>query len=126
MTDISYELRVALDSKDFAVGELYLDDGHSFQYLHKKQFLHRKFTFHKNVFSSSCADEIGQYHTKCVVEQVLILGVQKQPTSVTVSLQGKRDGTDKEVVFTYDAKTSMLTLEKLLLNVGADWEIHIK
>ncbi|TFK15096.1 zygote arrest protein 1 [Platysternon megacephalum] len=126
MTDISYELRVALDSKDFAVGELYLDDGHSFQYLHKKQFLHRKFTFHKNVFSSSCADEIGQYHTKCVVERVLILGVQKQPTSVTASLQGKRDGKDKEVVFTYDAKTSMLTLEKLLLNVGADWEIHIK
>ncbi|XP_065451431.1 neutral alpha-glucosidase C isoform X2 [Chrysemys picta bellii] len=126
MTDISYELRVALDSKDFAVGELYLDDGHSFQYLHKKQFLHRKFTFHKNVFSSSCADEIGQYHTKCVVERVLILGVQKQPTSVTVSLHGKRDGKDKEVVFTYDAKSSMLTLEKLLLNVGADWEIHIK
>uniref|UniRef100_A0A8C3HFX0 Glucosidase alpha, neutral C n=1 Tax=Chrysemys picta bellii TaxID=8478 RepID=A0A8C3HFX0_CHRPI len=123
MTDISYELRVALDSKDFAVGELYLDDGHSFQYLHKKQFLHRKFTFHKNVFSSSCADEIGQYHTKCVVERVLILGVQKQPTSVTVSLH---DGKDKEVVFTYDAKSSMLTLEKLLLNVGADWEIHIK
>ncbi|XP_027673962.2 neutral alpha-glucosidase C isoform X1 [Chelonia mydas] len=126
MTDISYELRVALDSKDFAVGELYLDDGHSFQYLHKKQFLHRKFIFHKNVFSSSCADEIGQYHTKCVVERVLILGVQKQPTSVTASLQSKRDGKDKEVVFTYDAKTSTLTLEKLLLNVGADWEIHIK
>ncbi|XP_024053221.1 neutral alpha-glucosidase C isoform X2 [Terrapene carolina triunguis] len=123
MTDISYELHVALDSKDFAVGELYLDDGHSFQYLHKKQFLHRKFTFHKNVFSSSCADEFGQYHTKCVVERVLILGVQKQPTSVTVSLQ---DGKDKEVVFTYDVKSSMLTLEKLLLNVGADWEIHIK
>ncbi|XP_067414242.1 neutral alpha-glucosidase C [Emydura macquarii macquarii] len=123
MTDISYELHVALDSKGFAVGELYLDDGHSFQYLHKKQFLHRKFTFHKNVFTSSRADEIGQYHTKCVVERVLILGVQKQPTSVTASLQ---DGNDKEVVFTYDAKTSALTLEKLLLNVGADWEIHIK
>uniref|UniRef100_A0A8C8SWE4 Glycoside hydrolase family 31 N-terminal domain-containing protein n=1 Tax=Pelusios castaneus TaxID=367368 RepID=A0A8C8SWE4_9SAUR len=90
MTDISYELHVALNSKDFAIGELYLDDGHSFQYLHKKEFLHRKFTFHKNVFSSSCADEIGQYHTKCVVEKVLILGVQKQPTSVTASFQGKK------------------------------------
>nr|XP_006130414.1 neutral alpha-glucosidase C isoform X1 [Pelodiscus sinensis]XP_025044103.1 neutral alpha-glucosidase C isoform X1 [Pelodiscus sinensis] len=122
MTDISYELRVALDSKDFAVGELYLDDGHSFHYLQKKQFLHRKFTFHKKVFSSSCADEIGQYHTKCVVERILILGVQKQPTSVNANLQ---DGKDKEVVFTYDITTSMLTLEKLLLNIGDDWEIHI-
>lgn len=35
-----------------AIGELYLDDGHSFQYLHKKQFLYRKFTFHKNILSS--------------------------------------------------------------------------
>jgi len=34
------------------MGELYLDDGHSFQYLHKKQFLYRKFTFYKNILSS--------------------------------------------------------------------------
>uniref|UniRef100_A0A8C3PRF7 Glycoside hydrolase family 31 N-terminal domain-containing protein n=1 Tax=Calidris pygmaea TaxID=425635 RepID=A0A8C3PRF7_9CHAR len=52
MTDISYELRVALDKEAYAVGELYLDDGHSFQYLHKKQFLYRKFTFLKNILSS--------------------------------------------------------------------------
>uniref|UniRef100_A0A8C3KDJ6 Glycoside hydrolase family 31 N-terminal domain-containing protein n=1 Tax=Calidris pygmaea TaxID=425635 RepID=A0A8C3KDJ6_9CHAR len=36
-------------SQAYAVGELYLDDGHSFQYLHKKQFLYRKFTFLKNI-----------------------------------------------------------------------------
>uniref|UniRef100_A0A8C3TZV8 Glycoside hydrolase family 31 N-terminal domain-containing protein n=1 Tax=Catharus ustulatus TaxID=91951 RepID=A0A8C3TZV8_CATUS len=53
MIDISYELHVALDTEACAVGELYVDDGHSFQYLHKKQFLYRKFTFHKNVLSSS-------------------------------------------------------------------------
>uniref|UniRef100_A0A8D0G620 Glucosidase alpha, neutral C n=1 Tax=Sphenodon punctatus TaxID=8508 RepID=A0A8D0G620_SPHPU len=53
MADISYELRIALDSKESAAGELYLDDGHSFQYLHKNQFLHRKFTFQKGVLSSS-------------------------------------------------------------------------
>lgn len=39
-------------SQACAMGELYIDDGHSFQYLHKKQFLYRKFTFHKNVLSS--------------------------------------------------------------------------
>uniref|UniRef100_A0A803VP62 Glucosidase alpha, neutral C n=1 Tax=Ficedula albicollis TaxID=59894 RepID=A0A803VP62_FICAL len=53
MIDISYELHVALDKEACAIGELYVDDGHSFQYLHKKQFLYRKFTFHKNVLSSS-------------------------------------------------------------------------
>uniref|UniRef100_A0A8C5X8Y5 Glycoside hydrolase family 31 N-terminal domain-containing protein n=1 Tax=Malurus cyaneus samueli TaxID=2593467 RepID=A0A8C5X8Y5_9PASS len=53
MTDISYELHVALDTEACAIGELYVDDGHSFQYLHKKQFLYRKFTFCKNILSSS-------------------------------------------------------------------------
>lgn len=32
-----------------AMGEFYLDDGHSFQYLHQKQFLHRKFSFCSDV-----------------------------------------------------------------------------
>ncbi|KFV86324.1 Neutral alpha-glucosidase C, partial [Struthio camelus australis] len=123
MTDISYALHVALDTEGYAKGELYLDDGHSFQYLHEKQFLHWKFTFHKKVLSSSCTDENGQYHTTCIVERVIILGLGEQPISVTTCL---KDGKEKEVVFTYDTKTSALTLEKLALSIGADWEIHIK
>uniref|UniRef100_A0A8C0Z9A9 Glucosidase alpha, neutral C n=1 Tax=Cyanistes caeruleus TaxID=156563 RepID=A0A8C0Z9A9_CYACU len=88
MIDISYELHVALDTEACAIGELYIDDGHSFQYLHKKQFLYRKFTFCKNILSSSCIDESGQYHTTCVVERVIILGFGKHPTSVTASPKG--------------------------------------
>ncbi|PKU36957.1 hypothetical protein llap_12739 [Limosa lapponica baueri] len=122
MIDISYELRVALDTEACAVGELYLDDGHSFQYLHKKQFLYRKFTFHKNILSSRCTDESGKYRTTCVVERVIILGFGQHPTSVTAS---SKDGKEKEVVFTYDMKTSALTLENLALRVDADWAIHI-
>ncbi|XP_015275543.1 PREDICTED: neutral alpha-glucosidase C [Gekko japonicus] len=123
MTDVPYELHVALDYKETATGELYLDDGHSFQYLHKKQFLLRKFTFQECVFSSRCADEKGQFHTRCVVEQVLILGMKRQPSSVMARIH---DGKDKAVVFTYDAKSSVLTLKKLSLNISIDWEIEIK
>uniref|UniRef100_A0A663LLK5 Uncharacterized protein n=1 Tax=Athene cunicularia TaxID=194338 RepID=A0A663LLK5_ATHCN len=122
MIDISYELHVALDTEACAIGELYLDDGHSFQYLHKKQFLYRKFTFHKNILTSSCTDESGQYHTTCVIERVIVLGFGQQPTSVTAC---SKDGKEKEVVFTYDMKTSVLTLENLALSVDADWEICI-
>ncbi|XP_029891272.1 neutral alpha-glucosidase C isoform X2 [Aquila chrysaetos chrysaetos] len=122
MIDVSYELHVALDTEACAVGELYLDDGHSFQYLHKKQFLYQKFTFHKNVLSSSRRDESGQYHTTCVVERVIVLGFGQQPTFVTAC---SKDGKEKEVVFTYNTKTSALTLENLALSVDADWEICI-
>ncbi|XP_072842320.2 neutral alpha-glucosidase C [Pogona vitticeps] len=123
MADVPYELRVALDCKASAAGELYLDDGHSFQYLHEKQFLLREFIFHENIFSSRCADENGQFRTKCVIEQILILGMKKQPSSVTASIH---DGEDKAVTFTYDAKNSVLTLQQLSLNVGIDWVLHIK
>ncbi|XP_074145469.1 neutral alpha-glucosidase C isoform X1 [Sminthopsis crassicaudata] len=123
MTHLPYELLVALDTKGSAKGELYLDDGHSFQYLHQKQFLHRKFLFCDGILSSSCADENGHYHSECVIEKILILGINKQPSSVTTS---SSDGQEKQVVFTYCSKTAVLHLEKLSLNVGANWEIHVK
>ncbi|XP_036300975.1 neutral alpha-glucosidase C isoform X2 [Pipistrellus kuhlii] len=123
MTDSPYGLRVALSTKGSAVGELYLDDGHSFQYLQKQQFLHRKFCFCSSVLSNSCADERGHYTSKCVVEQIFVLGLKKQPSSVTTH---SSDGKDQPVAFTYCAGTSTLSLENLSLNIGTDWEVHIK
>lgn len=123
MTDSPYGLRVALSPKGSAMGEFYLDDGHSFQYLHQKQFLHRKFSFCSDVLMNSCADEKGHYPSKHVVEKIFILGLKKQPSAVTTH---SPDGKDQPVAFTYCAKTSTLSLEKLSLNIGADWEVHIK
>ncbi|XP_070280616.1 neutral alpha-glucosidase C isoform X2 [Myotis yumanensis] len=123
MADSPYGLRVALSTKGSAVGELYLDDGHSFQYLQKQQFLHRKFCFCSGVLSNSCADERGHYTSKCVVEQIFVLGLKKQPSSVTTH---SSDGKDQPVAFTYCARTSTLSLENLSLNIGTDWEVHIK
>lgn len=105
------------------MGEFYLDDGHSFQYLHRKQFLHRKFSFSSGVLTNSCADKTGHYSSKCVVEQILVLGLKKQPSSVTAHLA---DGTAQPVAFTYHATTSTLNLETLSLNIGADWKVHIQ
>ncbi|XP_028363622.1 neutral alpha-glucosidase C [Phyllostomus discolor] len=123
MADALYGLRVALSTKGSAVGELYLDDGHSFQYLHQKQFLHRKFCFCSGVLSNSCADERGHYPSECVVEQIFVLGLKQQPSSVTTH---SPDGKDQPVAFTYCATTATLSLEKLSLNIGTDWEVHVK
>ncbi|XP_016783503.2 neutral alpha-glucosidase C isoform X3 [Pan troglodytes] len=119
MTESSYGLRVALSTKGSSVGELYLDDGHSFQYLHQKQFLHRKFSFCSSVLINSSADQRGRYPSKCVVEKILVLGFRKEPSSVTTH---SSDGKDQPVAFTYCAKTSTLSLEKLSLNIATDWE----
>uniref|UniRef100_A0A670XX90 Glucosidase alpha, neutral C n=1 Tax=Pseudonaja textilis TaxID=8673 RepID=A0A670XX90_PSETE len=86
MLDVPYELRAALDDKGCATGKLYLDDGHSFHYLHEKQFLLRKFSFHENVLSSRCASEEGLFQTKCIVQQIMILGIKKKPSVVTTTM----------------------------------------
>lgn len=88
MTGAPYGLRVALSAQDSAVGELYLDDGHSFQYLHQNQFLHRKFSFCSSVLTNRCADEKGHYPSKGIIEQILILGLKKKPSSVTTHSSG--------------------------------------
>ncbi|XP_034273663.1 neutral alpha-glucosidase C isoform X3 [Pantherophis guttatus] len=124
MVDVPYELHAALDYKGCATGKLYLDDGHSFHYLHEKQFLLRKFSFHENVLSSRCANEEGLFQTKCIVQQILILGIKKEPSVVTTTMfDGKED---KTVAFTYDSRNSVLTLQKLSLNIGNNWELRIK
>ncbi|XP_010623078.1 neutral alpha-glucosidase C isoform X1 [Fukomys damarensis] len=123
MADTSYGLRMALSTKGSAVGELYLDDGHSFQYLHQKKFLHRKLLFCSSVLTNSCADERGHFPSKCVVEKILVLGLRKEPSSVTTH---SSDGKAQPVAFVYCAGTSTLSLEKLSLNIGADWEVHIQ
>ncbi|XP_025151638.3 neutral alpha-glucosidase C isoform X3 [Bubalus bubalis] len=123
MSDSPYGLRVALSTKGSAMGEFYLDDGHSFQYLHQKQFLHRKFSFSSGVLTNSCADERGHYPSKCVVEQILVLGLKKQPSSVTAH---SADGSAQPVAFTYHATTSTLKLETLSLNIGVDWKVRVQ
>ncbi|XP_069861984.1 neutral alpha-glucosidase C isoform X2 [Dipodomys merriami] len=88
MANSPYGLRVALSTKGSAMGELYLDDGHSFQYLQQKQFLHRKFSFCSSVLTNRCADEKGHYPSKFVVEQILVLGFRKKPSSVITHSSG--------------------------------------
>lgn len=38
----------------------------------------------------SCADERGHYLSKCVVEQILVLGLKKQPSLVTMHSSGEK------------------------------------
>ncbi|OCT68743.1 neutral alpha-glucosidase C [Xenopus laevis] len=122
MDGFPYELRVALDSKGFAEGELFLDDGHSFNYIRDSMFTHRKFALQKNVLSSSSADSKGKYQSESIVERVQLMGVKKQPLEVILHSSGVKTN----VAFTYSAKLCLLSLESLSLCVSTDWEIHIR
>ncbi|XP_053330417.1 neutral alpha-glucosidase C [Spea bombifrons] len=117
-----YKLHIALDSKGSAAGELFIDDGHSFKYLHEHMFSHRRFTFQKNILSCRSADKKGQFPAESILEKVLILGFKRRPSKISVHSEG---GDGRKVIFTYNHKLCLLTLESLSLDVSADWTIHI-
>ncbi|KAM9294456.1 neutral alpha-glucosidase C [Gastrophryne carolinensis] len=118
----SFELHVALDNKGAAVGELYIDDGQSLQYLHHHMYSHRRFTFSRNVLRSSSADKESQYSEDRVLKKVYLMGFKRLPSKVTVQCA---ESEKRTVEFDYNSHLYLLSLRNLSLQVSTDWEIHI-
>ncbi|XP_066551081.1 neutral alpha-glucosidase C isoform X2 [Amia ocellicauda] len=118
-----FSLTVALDPKGSAVGDLYMDDGHSFNYTDKKEFALQRFTFFNGKLLSSCSDNTGKFESRCSVECVQWMGVRERPSAVTAQLSGDRA---ENVPFTYEEKRSLLTVKGLKLGAVQNWQLEIK
>uniref|UniRef100_A0A8D3CT87 Glucosidase II alpha subunit b n=1 Tax=Scophthalmus maximus TaxID=52904 RepID=A0A8D3CT87_SCOMX len=85
-----YSLYVALNpqvTQKTAEGELYIDDGHTFNY-EKKEFVHRRLSFANNLLSSVDLAPDAQFTTHSWIERIIILGASK-PSKVTLKTAGK-------------------------------------
>ncbi|NXN97572.1 GANAB glucosidase, partial [Rhinopomastus cyanomelas] len=69
-----FTLHVALSPQGTAEGDLFLDDGESFDYDTQSRFLHRHFRFASSTLTSSSADPRGSFDTPAWLERVVILG----------------------------------------------------
>ncbi|XP_061900190.1 neutral alpha-glucosidase AB isoform X3 [Entelurus aequoreus] len=116
-----YTLIVALDRQRAAEGELYIDDGHTFNF-EKKEFIHRKLSFANNILSSVNLSPDARFSTSSSVERILILGAMK-PTKATLRTA---DGKTSQLEFDFDATTSVLTLRKPGMNAGTDWSVMLQ
>uniref|UniRef100_A0A3B3VVQ4 Glucosidase alpha, neutral C n=1 Tax=Poecilia latipinna TaxID=48699 RepID=A0A3B3VVQ4_9TELE len=74
-----------------ADGELYLDDGHSFEYRDKKAFSLRRFSMASGRLLCRSASEEGRFDCDNVVQSVSIMGVKSKPTTVNVHVPGEDD-----------------------------------
>ncbi|XP_030224716.1 neutral alpha-glucosidase AB isoform X3 [Gadus morhua] len=117
-----YTLFVALSQRRKAEGELYLDDGHTFNFDTKGEFIHRKLSFSNNILSSSNLAPAAHLSTMSWIERILILGASK-PSKVTLKTAG---GQDSQLEFEFDASMSVLTIRKPGMNVGEDWSVVLK
>ncbi|KAG6552344.1 hypothetical protein Mapa_006198 [Marchantia paleacea] len=84
MENDPYTLVVALNSSYEAQGELYVDDGTSYDF-EKGAFIHRLFTFSKGRLTSVnlAPTEKGtkQFKTPCLVERIILLGLRPKDLS---------------------------------------------
>uniref|UniRef100_A0A8C2PYD7 Neutral alpha-glucosidase AB n=1 Tax=Cyprinus carpio TaxID=7962 RepID=A0A8C2PYD7_CYPCA len=111
MENDPYTLYVALSPKKFAEGELYIDDGHSFNYDTKKEFIHRSLTFANNALTS-----------RYLYSSVLYLSIVWHANLLMISRTGKETPVD----FEFDTSMSVLTLRKPGMNAGADWTLLLQ
>ncbi|XP_062325275.1 neutral alpha-glucosidase C isoform X1 [Osmerus eperlanus] len=115
-------LTVALGSNGGAVGELYLDNGHSFGYRDRKDFCLRRFSMLSGRLVCCCASEEGRFTSGSVVQSVIVMGMSKKPSRVTAHISaGSKSVTVK---FGFEEAGHVLTVTGLNLKVEEDWEIH--
>lgn len=121
MENDPYTLYVALNQQRAAEGELYIDDGHTFNY-EKQDFIHRRLIFSNNVLSSVNLNPDGKFTTLSWVERIIIIGASK-PSKVALKAA---DGQETTIEFDFDASMSVLTLRKPSMNAGEDWKVVLQ
>lgn len=116
-----FTITIGTSAAGTAKGELYIDDGETFNYK-SGEFVHRDFDFQGGVLSSTGTS--GNAFSKTIghvgVERIVVLG-GKEPKSITV------DG--KPVTWEFEAaegdKTSVLTIKNPGVKIVEDWQVVI-
>ncbi|KAM5247381.1 neutral alpha-glucosidase AB isoform 2-T2 [Ctenodactylus gundi] len=122
MKDDPITLFVALSAQGTAQGELYLDDGHTFNYQTRSEFLWRRFSFSGNTLVSSSADSRSHFETPVWIERVVIIGAGK-PAAVVLQMPG---ASESRLSFQHNPETSVLVIRKPGVRVASDWSIHLR
>ncbi|XP_039402615.1 neutral alpha-glucosidase AB isoform X3 [Mauremys reevesii] len=117
-----YTLYVALSPQGTAEGDLFIDDGHTYNFESKAQYLHRHFSFASNSLTARSADSKGIFESPAWIERVVILGAGK-PAAVFLRQPGMAE---TRLDFQHEPETSVLTLRKPGVNIGADWSISLR
>mmetsp|Transcript_30849 Transcript_30849/g.69275 ORF Transcript_30849/g.69275 Transcript_30849/m.69275 type:complete len:938 (-) Transcript_30849:398-3211(-) len=122
MIDDPYTLFIALDSKQSAVGKLYMDDEHTFDF-EQGDFCLRKYAFESGVLSATSASGAAmRFEPTNTIERVVVIGLSEAPKTVTLEETGR----SRELSFTFDSNTHVLTIRKPDVRAAGDFQIILK
>lgn len=128
MANDPYTLVIALNSSLAAEGELYIDDGKSFEF-EQGAYIHRRFVFSNGkLTSSNAAPSIPKtpYSSECVVERIILLGLPQGPKSALVEPANQK----VDIVFgplwlQGTRSPEALTVRKPNVRIADDWSIKV-
>jgi len=106
MSNDPYTLIVSLDNKGEAFGELYIDDGHSYNYIKNNAFLERKFHFFQRKLTSTGSTS-NSFQVNNMIERIVINGFPQKPSSILL-----KNGQTQELEFEYESSSSVLVIRK--------------
>ena len=122
MTNDPITLIVALDKNQKAKGQLYLDDGKSFNYKPpKEEFVLIEFDFANDKLTGHLVSKPG-YECKSWLERVIIMGYVK-PVKQQAKIVSPTTGEENLKITLSENK--VLTIRRPGVNICADWELTL-
>ncbi|CAF0830952.1 unnamed protein product [Didymodactylos carnosus] len=114
-------LIVTLDKNNEARGELYMDDGHTYDYKKKRQFIYRRFLFKNNELTSSSLNPNGKFDTTAWIERIVIMGYPRNPNKVSIN-SGEQTAIP---LHSYHDKQKVVIIRRPGPSISTDWTLTI-
>jgi len=120
---------IALNSSNAAEGELYVDDGKSYDY-QQGAFIHRRFVFADSKLTSLniAPDNLGKkkFISDCVVERIIILGLRSGAKKAIIEPGNREVEIESGPVSLRSGSSPVApTIRRPNVRIADDWTIRI-
>ncbi|KAK7282257.1 hypothetical protein RIF29_10900 [Crotalaria pallida] len=128
MTNDPFTLVIALNSSQAAEGELYIDDGSSFNFLHGS-YIHRRFIFANGKLTSvdlAPASSGNHYPTNTVIERIILLGHASGSKNALIEPSNQKVDIELGPLWVQRARSpAVVTVRKPNVRVADDWTVKV-
>ncbi|GAB4835536.1 Probable glucan 1,3-alpha-glucosidase [Ancistrocladus abbreviatus] len=124
-----FHMVIALHFSQGAEGELYIDDGKSFEF-QRGAYIHRRFIFSNGRLTSlnlaPMTKDRRLFTSDCVVERIILLGHPTGPKSALIEPANRKTEIELGPLHARRSqRPSVLTIRKPNVRIAEDWTIKI-
>ena len=120
---------IAVNSSQAAEGELYMDDGKSFEFL-QGAYIHRRFVFANGKLTSinlaPSSSSKSQFSSKSMIERIILLGYAPGPKNAQIEPANQKVKVELgQLMLEGRHGSSVVTIRKPAVQVSDDWTIRL-